>query len=244
MAHRSTPPLTDTQKRLATDNLRLADKAVKLARRDSGYKEHSSSELLSYAYDGLIVAARLFDRRCKFSTYAMSCMMFAIRSGVNNDQFQANRVKFAKRWRLHFDRLEQKLGRPPTIDELYDKETSQLITKETLELLLRGHGRVQIDSEIKHETEEEEEDVRAPLTEGVDDRNPEQLLIDRQQIDLLSKYVKLLPARQKFVIEQHFFHERSLKEIAEQLSVSRQAVHQFKDLAVARLVKKKASLVC
>ena len=235
----TTPPLTADQRQLVSTNYRLANKAVELAfskRHTLGIKlrdHYTKDELLSFAYDGLVIAARLFDGRCRFSSYAVSSMLGTIKSGIYADRFQVHREKTFNACQQVARKLEKSLGRPPTYEEIQQGVDYLNISIPTLKLLMRGHGTVILASHLQHENSDEQVDV----TEGVDHQNPEQLLLSKDFSDRLWALVGQLTKRQRYVVEQIYLFDRSLISLAEELGISKQAVHSAKALALDRLAK-------
>jgi RNA polymerase sigma factor for flagellar operon FliA len=190
----------------------------------------SRDELLSAGLIALAQAARSYDesRGVPFGRFAATRVRGALIDELRSSDWASRSVRRRARERdAAEEALTATLGRTPTPAEI---ATALGVSRDEV-------GAV-------------EEDVQRALvlslqgfseTFGVEDHveshdpAPEEVLLHREQIGYLHDAVAVLPDRLRTVVEQYFFEERPMTEIAEQLGVSESRVSQMRAEALALL---------
>ncbi len=114
------------------------------------------------------------------------------------------------------------LGRRPTIDEI---ASALGVDRATAQAGLDDAGR-SVTSLDEFTVDSLPADI--PL--------PEETLLVRERLDYLRMAVAALPERTRYIVEQIYFHDRSVKELAEELGVTHSAVSQRRSEAL-RLIR-------
>jgi RNA polymerase primary sigma factor len=215
-------------------NLRLV---VNLARSYIG-KGLDLQDLIEEGNLGLLRAIEGFDpgMNTRFSTYASYWIKQSIRRALVNSaktiRIPAYVVELMSKWRRTTAQLQDKLGRPPTSDEV------------ARALGLARRKRVVVEKAIKvyNQTGAEPPDLDLSIHDIVSDartKPPDTELAetdDRQQLqDMLAR----MDPREAAVLRMRFGlgdeEPLTLKEIGERLGLTRERVRQIESAALARL---------
>ncbi len=93
--------------------------------------------------------------------------------------------------------------------------------------VLRAHQITSLDKPFGGDDERTFKDMLPDATEA-----PE---FDAKDLDAIPDLLKLLPERQRFVIQRYFFDEKTLQEIGDELGVSRERIRQLVVIAIDKL---------
>jgi RNA polymerase primary sigma factor len=224
------------RERMVQANLRLV---VRIA------KEYSNpgmtlGDLVAEGNLGLMRAVEEFDPDAgvRFSTYAAWWIKQAIkRAMINAGQpihIPAYLVKLINRWRRAANRLEAKLGRPPTSEEMANRLK---ISKKKAEIVLQGLRAVSAPSQIGG-------DEAQAISEMVADDNailPEQPLMDASNIPFVRALLEHIEPRERKILELRFGLDgydgppRTFKEIGKEIGLTRERVRQLEKKALSEL---------
>jgi RNA polymerase primary sigma factor len=221
---------------LAEANLRLVVMLAK-AYRGSGVP---FPDLVQEGNLGLMRAVDKFDHRVgtRFSTYATWWIRQSIAREVTRHA-ETVRVPFGmtekrKRMRRAERSLTQKLGRAPTVHELAD-EVGLSIEKvrRSLEATTRS---VSIHAPIGEDSERSLDDVLS----DVDAQSADDEVIAREREGTAERILSVLNAREQLILRRRFGMDGSpegltLREIGEQLNLSRERVRQLEAMALEKL---------
>jgi RNA polymerase primary sigma factor len=224
------------KERMINSNLRLV---VSIAKR---YRGHGVPflDLIQDGVIGLNRAVEKFDwrRGFKFSTYATWWIRQAVQRSVSG---QARTIRVPthvdeRRQTLarHARRLELKLGRPPTPDELA-RETG-LSVKHVDEALGVPEARVSLNQPVGSDADGELGDLFADENADEPDVLAEEALRRREVRVALAG----LPERERRIIELRFGiggEPHSLEAIGAELGLTRERVRQLEGEALAKLAK-------
>ena len=89
----------------------------------------------------------------------------------------------------------------------------------------------------------------APLPEGLHvnvdwSGDPERIVLARHRREEVRAIVELLPERQRRVLQQHYYGERSLREVGRQMNISAQRASQLHSAAIARIKEALDAAAC
>lgn len=229
------PDAVLAQNILIQANLRLV---VSIARQYH-YRGVSLSDLIQEGNIGLIKATEKFDhtRGFKFSTYASWWIKQSITRAVDATLQKQIRVpvykmEIVKRAHKTHKYLFQSLGREPTLREVAE---SMVIPLEKLEALLRiANEPISLDAPVSEDSESTVgEFVHDP--EAVDPS----LGSEREELrEALEGALARLTPRQEAVLRMHHGlgqHQRSLEEIGQQFSLTRERIRQIEIEATRKL---------
>lgn len=192
-------------------------------------------DLVQVGVIGLINAIDRFDpgRGTKFSTYATPTIVGEIRRHFRDKAWSLKVPRRLQELNLAAnkaaDELSQRLGHPPTIQEIATHVGAT--EEEALEAIELGNAydTVSLDSKLVHEGES------APLTlaEFVGD-----LDVSLQSIETygdLKQAMDSLEPREKAIIYFRFFKDMSQTEVAKRLNISQMHVSRLQQKALRRL---------
>jgi RNA polymerase primary sigma factor len=220
-------------------NLRLV---VHIAKRYASARDPEG--LLDLIQEGNLGLFRAVERfhpkhKTRFSTYATYWIRQAIQRGLlqrRSIRLPENVMGDVLRMRRQRHRLYQKLQRQPTTAELAEAMAMTVPTLQHLEEV--SQDIVSLDQPVKGSKDEEQTQL-GDLLQDLDAPQPEfiasQHLLRRQ----LREVVDSLPARQRKIINMRFGLEdgvpRTLEEIGEEFSISRERVRQIQNDAISRI---------
>lgn len=190
-------------------------------------------DLISAGSIGLIKAVDQFDpnRGIKFETYAITLIRGAILEMLRSDDWVPRLVRDQqKQLKQAYQRLESRLGRPATEEEVAQELG---ISLEQLDKLLTNIGRTTLLSldDIKLGTEQQRLGDLVPA-EGP---SPLEAVTMRERKRVLAEAVERLPEREKLVMALYYREGLTFKEIGMVLTVSESRAYQLHAQAVTRL---------
>lgn len=208
-------PLTPEQQKVVADHYHLVAPVVQQTYNKHGLPDFIREDCFSWAILGLITAVQ--THRSTFSplhVWASRKMQYAILDGLRYMKNHMSRTRLQAKYRREAERLYNQLGREPTVEEVYPKmlKTFPKLSLKNLKFHLSGFGDVVMAGELLKKHKDFDNSIE--WLEGVDNRNPETLVISKQRRELLSSLVKELSPRDRLVVKS-FMEEKSMFEIAE-----------------------------
>jgi len=215
-------------------NLRLV---VNIAKRFSG-RGMPLSDLVAEGNIGLMRAAEEFDPDAgvRFSTYAAWWIKQAIKRALINVQpvhIPAYMVQQVKKWRKAARDLEERLGRPPTIDEIAGKLK---ISPKKAAMVHQGIMAVNAPTQMGG-------DEAQALAEMLpEEKSPQEMLFeDEGNAALVRSLLERLPERERKILVYRFGldgytgPQRTLKQVGAMVGLTRERVRQLEKEALAKL---------
>ena len=196
-------------------------------------------DLLNEGNLGLIEAARRYDpeKGTKFITYAIwwirKAILKALAEQVNLVRVPTYQMKKVKQVREAEHTLRKELGRAPERHEISDRLDTTL---KKVDQTLQVHSKeVSLDDTVGKEK-------KTPVSDYLidqDSESPEENLIRREGTSLVGDALQHLSEQEQIVVRHRFGLDGcpilTLKEIGEQMGVSRERVRQIETQAKARL---------
>jgi RNA polymerase primary sigma factor len=226
----------EAREHLIRANLRLV---VNIARKYVG-RGPGLEDLIAEGNLGLLRAVEGFDpsMNTRFSTYASYWIKQSIRryliGTAKTVRLPAYMVDLMAKWRRATAELQEKLGRAPTEEEIIDLIKLPRKKLNIIKKALRIHnGGAQGGPEENYSLDESLEDYRR--------RSPDAALSDSDELRQVLKLVDRLPPRDASVIRLRFGLDgeepKTLKEIGDQLGLTRERVRQIERQALAHLAE-------
>jgi len=192
-------------------------------------------DLVQVGVIGLINAIDRFDpdRGTKFSTYATPTVVGEIRRHFRDKAWSLKVPRRLQELNLAAnkaaDDLSQRLGHPPTIQEIAKSVGAS--EEETLEAIELGNAydTVSLDSKLTHEGES------APLTLAEFVGDVDTSLQSIESYGDLKQAIECLEPREKAIIYYRFFKDMSQTEVAKRLNISQMHVSRLQQKALRRL---------
>ena len=218
-------------------NLRLV---VNIARGYLG-KGLCLEDLIEEGNLGLMRAVEGFDGMMdtRFSTYASYWIKQSIRRAVMNNgkpiRLPAYMVSLLSKWKRVTTGLTEHLGRPPTLDEV---GKVLRLSKKKVGIVAKA---IQVNNLTPHAEGSDEDGVALDnvLTDERS-RTPDDLLIEADDLDRIFKRLSQLDEREATVIRMRFglapFVPMTLREVGENLGLTRERVRQLESQALMKLV--------
>ncbi|MBI5918118.1 MAG: RNA polymerase sigma factor FliA [Nitrosomonadales bacterium] len=191
------------------------------------------NDIIQAGMMGLLEAAGRYDelRGAQFETYAAQrirgSMLDELRAA---DWLPRSLRRDMRRIESGVNRLQQRLGRPPSEAEIAKELSMSLL--EYQQLLQDSRGAQLVYYEDFHEEGEEDFFERHEFGTEAD---PLELIQDDRFRGALIRAIENLPEREKMLMGMHYEQEMNLREIGEVLGVSESRVCQLHSQAVARL---------
>jgi len=225
-------------------NLRLV---VNIARGYLG-KGLSLEDLIEEGNLGLMRAVEGFDveMETRFSTYASYWIKQSIRRAVMNNgkpiRLPAYMVSLMSKWRRASAVLADRLGRPPTPEEV---GKALRLTRKKMEIVTQA---IQINN-LTHHSESSADDRQILDDVLTDDRDkgPEALMMEADDLERVLNRLDALDDRESAVIRMRFGlgdrEPMTLREVGETLGLTRERVRQLETLALRKLTHELGELV-
>lgn len=196
----------------------------------------AQEDLISYGTMGLMEAVERYDlsRGLKFETYAVTRIRGAIIDQLRFQDWVPRGVrKRSKDLSEAMVRMEERLGRPPTEDELC-KELN--VTKARLQVMVAESNNLLIS--LDEQRGSDDSSGAGSLMDLVEDMNSPDPEADLEAVELkkrLAQAIGKLPEREKLLIALYYHENMTLKEIGEVINVSESRVCQLHAQAILRL---------
>lgn len=187
------------------------------------------SDLMSAGSAALVAAARGFDgsRGVPFARFAATRVRGALLDELRSLDWASRSVRGkARAVEAAREELTRQLGRTPTTEEL---AATMNMSTDAVSGVAEDVQRAVVLS-LQGFTTGSVEDMVAERTPG-----PEELLITRERLGYLRDAVAVLPERLQAVVQQYFFEERPMAEIATELGVTESRVSQLRAEALVLL---------
>ena len=190
----------------------------------------SRNDLVSAGMLGLAQAARSFDaaRGIAFDRFASTRIRGALLDELRGRDWASRSVRAkARGLQAANDELTNKLGRPPSPDEVA-RELG--VEAEAVHKLVDDVHRATV---LNYDSLVLEGDAESFL--ATSDAGPEATLLDRERKAYLVDAIEALPERLRHVVVAYFYEERSMQEIADELGVTESRISQLRSEAMALL---------
>ncbi len=198
-------------------------------------KEVDMREMLNSGIIGLVDALEKFDPKHEtdFSTYAQFRIRGAILDSFRSQDWLPRSLRFkSAQIEAAYQRIEQKLGRPATDEEV---AVELGVSMDELQILLGEVGSVVMLSfeELGFGHGEE----RFQAEEWIASKSPDPLhkLLGGEKVGVIARALDRLPEKERLVISLYFYEELNLKEIGEILGVTESRASQIRSRALIRL---------
>ena len=187
-------------------------------------------DLVSAGMLGLAQAARSYDpeRGIAFDRFASTRIRGALLDELRGRDWASRSVRArARGMQQATDDLTNRLGRPPTPDEI---ATELHLPTDNVRKLVDDVHRATV---LNYESLVVEGDAEEFLTAG--ELSPEDAILERERRSVLTDAVAALPDRLRRVVVGYFFEERSMQGLADELGVSESRVSQLRAEALLLL---------
>ncbi|PID72095.1 MAG: FliA/WhiG family RNA polymerase sigma factor [Desulfobulbus propionicus] len=227
------PPL-DNRSEMIRDNMQLVEIVVqRMVPQVPSFM--TRDDMTSAAMVGLTDAANRFDssKGIQFKTFAEHRMRGAILDEMRKmDWFSRTMRDKQNQLTQTMLRLERKLGRSPSEQEMADEMHIQLEDYHTMLTQVSHLGCVSL-----HETLDNSEEGRSFLDalEDVGGHTPIEVIEQEEVTYLLADILEELSEKERLVIALYYYEELTQKEIAEVISVSEGRVSQLHSQALLKL---------
>jgi RNA polymerase sigma factor FliA len=228
-APRSAPPSrTDQIAELVNEHLPLVGHLVReTLNRLPAYVNRDG--LMSAGMLALVLSARSFDpsRGVPFGPYAAIRIRGALADELRLMDWASRGVRTkARETESVRATLAARLGRAPRREEIAQTMGVPVGELDALEADVHRAGVLS----LQNLTPDESADMLPHKADG-----PEGLLLRREQLGMLHDAIAELPERLRFVVEEYFFGQRKMADIATQLGVTESRVSQLRSEALALL---------
>lgn len=198
-------------------------------------KDVDIREMLNSGIIGLVDALEKYDPKheTNFSTYAQFRIRGAILDSFRSQDWLPRSLRFkSHKLELAYQRIEQKLGRPAT-DEEVSRELNMPV--EELQKLLSEVGSIVMLSFEELGFGHGEERFQAEDVVASKGQDPLGRLLSTEKVSLIARALDRLPEKERLVISLYFYEELNLKEIGEILGVTESRASQIRSRALIRL---------
>jgi len=227
------PPL-DNRSQMIRDNMQLVEIVVqRMVPQVPSFM--TRDDMTSAAMVGLTDAANRFDssKGIKFKTFAEHRMRGAILDEMRKmDWFSRTMREKQNQLTQTMLRLERKLGRSPSEQEMADDMNIQLEEYQSMLTQVSHLGCVSL-----HETLDHSEEGRSFLDalEDISGPTPSEVIEKEELTYLLAEILEELSEKERLVIALYYYEELTQKEIAEVINVSEGRVSQLHSQALLKL---------
>lgn len=199
-------------------------------------KEIDVKEMLNSGIIGLVDALEKYDPKheTNFTTYAQFRIRGAILDSFRTQDWLPRSLRFkSQRIEQAYHRIEQKLGRPATDEEV----AAELgVSMDELQALLGEVGSIVMLSFEELGFGHGDERFQAEeMLAGSQTNDPLNKLLGSEKISLVARALDRLPEKERLVISLYFYEELNLKEIGEILGVTESRASQVRSRALIRL---------
>lgn len=198
-------------------------------------KDVDIREMLNSGIIGLVDALEKYDPKheTNFSTYAQFRIRGAILDSFRSQDWLPRSLRFkSAKIESAYQRIEQKLGRPATEEEVA-KDLG--VTVEELQELLGEVGSIVMLSFEELGFGHGEERFKADEWLAGKTQDPLNRLLGNEKVSLIARALDRLPEKERLVISLYFYEELNLKEIGEILGVTESRASQIRSRALIRL---------
>ena len=198
-------------------------------------KDVDLREMLNSGIIGLVDALEKYDPRhdTNFSTYAQFRIRGAILDSFRSQDWLPRSLRFkSHKIELAYRRIEQKLGRPASDEEV---AADLGVSVEELQKLLGEVGSIVMLSFEELGFGHGEERFHADEWLPSKAQDPLHRLMGTEKIGLIARALDRLPEKERLVISLYFYEELNLKEIGEILGVTESRASQIRSRALIRL---------
>lgn len=175
----------------------------------------SRDELASAGALGLVLAAETFDptQGVPFGAFARRRILGAIADEMRSADWASRSTRRRIKESLAVqESLTNALGRAPSVDEIAD---SLGVDRKAAQEALSGasHSVASLDDTVADEV-------------ASDAATPEDVVLETERTRYIRAAVASLPVRMRYIVEQIYFHDRGVGEIAVELGLTHSAVSQ------------------
>ncbi|NMC62086.1 MAG: FliA/WhiG family RNA polymerase sigma factor [SAR324 cluster bacterium] len=198
-------------------------------------KDVDLREMLNSGIIGLVDALKKYDPKheTNFSTYAQFRIRGAILDSFRSQDWLPRSLRFkSHRIELAYQRMEQKLGRAATDEEV---ATELGLSVEELQKMLGEVGSIVMLSFEELGFGHGEERFHADDWLPSKSQDPLNKLLGSEKVGLIARALDRLPEKERLVISLYFYEELNLKEIGEILGVTESRASQIRSRALIRL---------
>ncbi len=198
-------------------------------------KDVDIREMLNSGIIGLVDALEKYDPKheTNFSTYAQFRIRGAILDSFRSQDWLPRSLRFkSHRIEQAYHRVEQKLGRPATDEEV---AVELGVNIDELQALLGEVGSIVMLSFEELGFGHGEERFKADEMLASRSGDPLSKLLGGEKVGLIARALDRLPEKERLVISLYFYEELNLKEIGEILGVTESRASQIRSRALIRL---------
>ena len=198
-------------------------------------KDVDIKEMLNSGIIGLVDALEKYDPKheTNFSTYAQFRIRGAILDSFRSQDWLPRSLRYkAHKVEAAYHRIEQRVGRPATDDEV--AEELQVEVEEVQRLLAEVGGVVMLSFEELGFGHGEERFVADEMIASKT-QDPLNRLLGGERVELIARALDRLPDKERLVVSLYFYEELNLKEIGEILGVTESRASQIRSRALIRL---------
>jgi len=225
----------DALARLISANLRFVVSVAKEFR----VTGQPLNELISDGNVGLLEAAGRFDERrgFKFITYAVWWIRQSILRALDERRrtvsAPSNRLADLKDVERSQLRLSQKLGRDPSLFEIYDD------VGYSAQRVLRAMEVSTPDVHLDRSLYDNEEDTAVSSLFETDEPPPETVAEEHEFVDTIDRCLEILDGRERVIIRRYYGFDgclpMTLEQIGQTLGLTRERIRQLRDRGLAKL---------
>lgn len=194
-------------------------------------------DLVGYGMIGLMDAISKFDesKGMQFSTYASIRIKGAMLDEIRkNSPISKSAIDKLNRYNEAIERLQSKLLREPTIDEIAKEMKINTAEVYEIENYINYVSTVSLDDVLFSDDDE------MRLKETIEDKksiSPEKSLEEKEELEFLTLAIEKLADKDRMILSLYYYEGFTLKEIGKVLEVSESRVCQLHSRAILHLRK-------